>query len=113
MAKELPYFKFEPSEWKFSIVQKLSKESKLTFIDLLCSYWHRNCEMPVKIAKVEFDEKIISELIEYNVVKLKDDNIVINFLDRQFLEILEKSNKNSEAGRASAIAKQKKKLSKS
>jgi hypothetical protein len=34
MAKELPYFKFEPSEWDNGIIQMCSRESKGLFIDI-------------------------------------------------------------------------------
>ena len=36
MAKELPYFKFEPNAWENGNIQMLSREDKGLFIDI-CS----------------------------------------------------------------------------
>ena len=39
MAKELPYFKFEPSEWLEGEIQICSDESISCFINLCSAYW--------------------------------------------------------------------------
>ena len=41
MAKELPYFKFETSEWENGTIQMCSRETKGLFIDLCSMYWAR------------------------------------------------------------------------
>ena len=49
MAKELPYFKFEPSQWENGNVQMCSKEDKGLFIDLCAIYWSRLGDVPEKL----------------------------------------------------------------
>ena len=49
MAKELPYFKFEPSEWDNGIIQMCSRESKGLFIDICAMYWSRLGNLPYKL----------------------------------------------------------------
>ena len=49
MAKELPYFKFEPSEWDNGNVQMLSNSDKVLFIDICCMYWLRLGDLPEKL----------------------------------------------------------------
>ena len=45
MAKELPFFKFEPNEWSEGNIQICSKLSKGLFIDICATYWSRKGEL--------------------------------------------------------------------
>jgi hypothetical protein len=50
MAKELPYFKFEPDAWENGNIQMCSKSQKGLFIDLCSIYWARLGELPYALA---------------------------------------------------------------
>ena len=102
MAKELPFFMFEPSEWMFGRIQRQPDEIKAMFIDLICKYWHKRCEMLFRDARLDFGDGI-DNLVDSEIVTVDDEGYVrINFLDEQMEQIGEKSKKNSLAGRRSA-----------
>jgi hypothetical protein len=98
MAKELPYFKFEPNQWENGNIQMLSREDKGLFIDLCSMYWSRLGDVPLKLAvqklcggnAIAFDS-LIKELI-FEVI---DDCICINFLNEQLAEFENTSKQNS------------------
>jgi len=50
MAKELPYFKFEPSEWDNGNIQMCCLNTRAIFIDLCCIYWTRVGDLPYALA---------------------------------------------------------------
>ena len=50
MAKELPYFKFEPSLWDTGNIQLCAREDKGLFVDLCSIYWQRLGDLPLKLA---------------------------------------------------------------
>ena len=72
------------------------------FIDLICKYWHKRCEMLFRDARLDFGDGI-DNLVDSEIVTVDDEGYVrINFLDEQMEQIGEKSKKNSLAGRRSA-----------
>ena len=103
MAKENPWFKFEPAEWMFGRIQRQTPEVKAVFIDLICMYWHKQCNMSVEDAELDFGSENILTLLSNKIIfEDEKDNIIINFLDSQMDGIKETSNKASKAGLASA-----------
>ena len=67
MAKELPYFKFEPNQWENGNIQMMSREDKGLFIDLCSMYWAAAAaraadsdaardEQSIKLQKIVFEE---------------------------------------------------------
>ncbi|RLI45756.1 hypothetical protein DRO61_10125 [Candidatus Bathyarchaeota archaeon] len=114
MAKENPWFKFEPAEWMFGRIQRQTPELKGVFIDLICKYWHRECEMSVLDAELDFGKENIDVLFSKGIIHNNNDEsyISISFLDEQMDGIKKTSEKNSKSGKASAakrksLAKQK------
>lgn len=114
MAKENPWFKFEPAEWMFGRIQRQTPELKGVFIDLICKYWHRQCEMSVLDAELDFGKENIDVLFSKAIIHNNNDEsyISISFLDEQMDGIKKTSEKNSKSGKASAakrksLAKQK------
>ena len=102
MAKELPYFKFEPSEWQNGNIQMCSFEAQIVFINLCCSYWQRLGELPYAFALQKHCNGInnaLQELIKNDVITIKEDNISIDFLNEQLKERFEKSTKASESAK--------------
>jgi uncharacterized protein YdaU (DUF1376 family) len=103
MAKELPYFKFEPSEWDNGIIQMCSRESKGLFIDICAMYWSRLGNLPYKLVVQKLcngNANALHELMQEQVFSIADEQIVIKFLDNQLSEFGHKSNQASKAAKA-------------
>ena len=101
MAKELPFFKFEPSEWDNGNIQMCSRESKGLFIDLCAIYWNRLGVLPYALALQKHcngDATLMNELQEHQIIGVENDQIIITFLDEQ----LDEFQKTSEKRRKSA-----------
>ena len=102
MAKELPFFKFEPSEWDNGNIQMCSREAKGLFIDICSIYWSRIGDLPYALALHKYcnnDPTLIQELEKNEIIITKDDKIHIQFLDDQleeFKSISEKRRKNAQ-----------------
>jgi hypothetical protein len=89
MAKELPYFRFEPSEWDNGNIQICSRESKGLFIDLCSIYWSRLGELPYALALQKLcngNELALQELKNNDIFGVLNGQIVIDFLDEQLSE---------------------------
>lgn len=96
MAKELPYFQFEPSEWQNGDIQMVSDKAKIAYIEICCTYWQRVSVLPYAFALQKHcngNTELIQELISCNAIKIKEDKICISFLDKQLKTIEEKSDK--------------------
>ena len=103
MAKELPYFKFEPSEWDNGIIQMCSRESKGLFIDICAMYWSRLGNLPYKLVLQKLcngNANALHELMQEQVFSIADEQIVIKFLDNQLSEFGHKSKQASKAAKA-------------
>lgn len=111
MAKELPFFKFEPSEWMFGRIQKRSPQAQSAFINLCCKYWHKLGDVSIKSAELDFGKEEIAELMKYEIVLADGDNIAIKFLDNQLEECMQYSKVQSDNGKKSAEKKKRKKES--
>lgn len=106
MAKELPYFQFEPAQYLTGNIQFCSLEAQGLFINICAIYWQRECGLNLNQVKKKFDRlDLISELIDNEVIKTNIDNIIIEFLDEQFETITKSKSRLSEAGRKGALIK--------
>lgn len=98
MAKELPYFKFEPNAWENGNIQMLSREDKGLFIDLCTMYWSRIGDVPLKLAVNKLcagNASAFDSLINENIFTIIDGCICIDFLNEQLQGFDDKSEKNS------------------
>jgi hypothetical protein len=97
MAKELPYFQFEPAEYLTKDISFCTLSAQGLFINICAYYWQRNCELKKSqfIKRFRNNEAEFNELINEGVIDLNDDDICIKFLDRQRDEAISKSQKNS------------------
>jgi len=98
MAKELPYFKFEPSEWDNGNIQMCCLNTRAIFIDLCCIYWTRVGDLPYALALQKIcggKEDALVELDNRGIIKVEDELISIKFLDDQLSEFSETRAKNS------------------
>jgi hypothetical protein len=112
MAKELPYFKFFCSEWSDGDITLESFESQGLFINICSYYWSNSCKITLTKLKKKFKgfDSLIEELVESGIIKVENDNVLINFLNEQLTEREDSSIKKSLAGKASAEARKLAKL---
>jgi len=103
MSKELPFFKFNATEWITGNISYESFELQGAFISVCAEYWNRNNDLLIDEAKLRLRNALIVDLlIEKNYLKTKKNKIVISFLDKERKEIESKRLKLSESGRFSA-----------
>lgn len=98
MAKELPYFKFEPSLWDTGNIQLCSREDKGLFIDLCSIYWQRLGDLPIKLVVQKLcagNATALNSLIDTEIIKVIDGAICIDFLNEQLSEFYNLSQQNS------------------
>lgn len=111
MAKELPYFQFEPAQYLTGNIQFCSLEAQGLFTNICAIYWQRVCNLTLSQVKKKFDRlDLISELIDNEVLKTNIDNIIIDFLDEQFETITNSKSRLSQAGKKGALIKKQARL---
>ena len=106
MSKELPFFKFYPSEWFEGDITLQNEKTQGLFVLICAWYWKKDCVVDLKfINKRLIDNKAslkqcLNNLIDSEIIKVDDNQrIVINFLDQQYDELSEKRKKLVDAGR--------------
>jgi hypothetical protein len=104
MAKELPYFKFEPNQWENGNIQMLSRDDKGLFIDLCSMYWSRLGDVPLKLAIQKLcagNATALKSLCDEKIIEVIEGNIFIKFLSEQlneFDDISKQNSKNAKEG---------------
>lgn len=102
MAKELPYFKFEPSQWENGSIQVSTFEAQGVFINLCSMYWQRLGDLPYKLAVQKIckgNATAFDSLVTDHIIKVIDGMICIDFLNEQLDEFENNSKTNSENAR--------------
>lgn len=103
MAKELPYFKFYISEWLMGDITLQSQTAQGVFINVCAYYWQRGCDTTLANVKQRLSAHItdVETLVQVGIIKHDSttDKISINFLNEQYLELLDLHQKRSESGR--------------
>jgi hypothetical protein len=96
MAKDLPYFKFFCSEWSDGDITLEDFETQGLFINICAYYWSNECvvEYNKLVKKFKGYDLAISNLLNANIIKVKDSFVSISFLDEQ-LEDREKLSKQN------------------
>jgi hypothetical protein len=108
MSKELPFFKFNATEWITGNISYESFELQGAFISVCAEYWNRNNNLTIDEAKLRLrNATIVDVLIEKNYLKTKKNKIVITFLDKEREEIESKRLKLSESGRKGGLSRAK------
>jgi hypothetical protein len=98
MAKELPYFKFEPNQWENGNIQMFSREDKGLFIDLCSMYWSRLGDVPLKLAIQKLcagNANAFYSLIKEGIFTIEKDFVCIDFLNEQLSGFEDTSKQNS------------------
>lgn len=108
MSKELPFFKFNATEWITGNISYESFEMQGAFISVCAEYWNRNNCLTIEEAKLRLrNSELVEKLIAKNYLKTKKNNLVISFLDTERKEITAKRLKLSESGRKGGLSKAK------
>lgn len=103
MAKELPYFQFEPAEYMAGSIQFCSLEAQGLFINICCLYWQRSCELTIEQINKRFQKpELLNDLINQGIIDVSLDKIEIIFLKRSYKKHQSISKKNSINGKLSA-----------
>lgn len=95
--EKLQWFKFSISEWKMGKIQRCTPEAKSSFMELCCLYWINETKLSIEDAIIECDEENYKNLLSKKVIKEVDGFIKIYFLDEQFENALNKSEKAKDA----------------
>jgi hypothetical protein len=99
MAKELPYFKFEPAEYLTKDISFCSISAQGLFINICCYYWQRQCSLTLEQISRRFNyPNELKELIDEGIIDVSNNTIKIKFLDNQLDDVIKLSNKNSNNG---------------
>ena len=108
MSKELPFFKFNATEWITGNISYESFELQGAFISVCAEYWNRNNCLTIAEAKLRLrNSDLIDKLIEKKYLKTKKEKLVISFLDNEREEISAKRLKLSESGRKGGLSRAK------
>lgn len=96
MAKELPYFQFEPAEYLTKDISFCTLSAQGLFINICSYYWQRKCDL----SKIQFLKRFnykeeFDELLNEGIIDLEEDKIIIKFLDNQYFNATSKSSVNS------------------
>ncbi len=96
MAKELPYFQFEPAEYLTKDVSFCSLAAQGLFINICSYYWQRNCELTKEqvLRRLNYTAEL-EELISEGIIDCIEGVVVIKFLDNQRDNATKESTKNS------------------
>lgn len=112
MAKELPYFKFEPNQWENGNIQICSREEKGLFMDLCAMYWSRLGDVPFKLAIQKLcdgNATAFDSLCKEGIISIVENNICIDFLNEQLQEFEDISQINSKNAKEGWVKRRKNK----
>ena len=109
MAKELPYFQFEPAEYLTKDVSFCSLSAQGLFSNICSYYWQRQCNL----TQAQFLKRLnhpveFNELLEQGVIDLDEDCIRIKFLDIQYYNATNFSKEQSRKGKLGGRPKKEK-----
>lgn len=107
MAKELPYFKFEPAEWLAGRIAMESFNYQGAFINLCCVYWQKLGDIKIEDARLRLGDDVYEYLLRRKYLSEDNDSVKIIWLDSQLKERQAISRVRSELGKRGAKAKQK------
>lgn len=111
MSKELPFFKFNSTQWLTGNISYETFHIQGVFIKVCAEYWNRDNKLTVDEAKLRTKDAVsVDYLIEKNYFKVKKEKIIILFLDEERKEIEDKRLKLSESGRKGGLSSAKGRL---
>ena len=105
MAKGLPYFKFDTSEWLSGDIVFEDMALQGLFINLCALYWQKGGDLSIQDIDRRFKDYPNWRTLTERYISLNENNISIKFLDEQFTEREYKSKVNSINGQKGGEAK--------
>jgi len=107
MSKELPYFKFNASEWISGEITLEDLTTQGAFINICAFYWFKSgCLTLTEIKRrLKLKQATIDKLVHANHIKVNGGSIEISFLRQQFDERGHISRRNSENGKKGGAPK--------
>lgn len=113
MAKELPFFKFKPTEWLVGKISYQSLEIQGAFIQCCAIFWKNSGVLTVDQIDWKIGKQNLELLINHDFISIdKDGFLSIEFLQEQLVFFQEISQKRAELGSKGGVAKATKKLAK-
>jgi|TARA_R100000093_G_C1920945_1_gene65625 uncharacterized phage protein (TIGR02220 family) len=106
MAKALPSYQFDPGRHLAGDIQICSLAAQGLYANIKAIYWIKGCELTVEQLEKRFNEQVlVKELIAENIIKIKEDSIVIDFLNVQYQKKMARKKTLSKAGRLGYLKK--------
>lgn len=107
MSKELPFFKFIPSEWLLGEINYMPLATQGAFIQICCHYWNRDCAIGITELFQRLGNTIeshVKTLEEKDIIQVSKTSgkITIKFLDEQKKELSGISEKRTNAAKIGA-----------
>ena len=100
--KELPYFRFTPSEWQNGKISLEDYELQGFFIQVCCYYWISDCSITLAMLskRYRYDKALIEQCIDLGIFEHDKvtDFITISFLNEQFDSLSEARKRRQYAG---------------
>ncbi len=97
--KELPYFKFYPSQWITGNISFLSFKEQGAFMKACCFYWAQDCKLKTQQVKRIIDEDLYNSLLDNGLIKSDGEYIIISWLDEQLEERKKRHEANVKNGK--------------
>ena len=95
--EKLQWFKFSHTDWIMGKIQRCPEITQARFVRLCCLYWNKETNVSVKDAIIEIDKDHFDILVNKDIIKIDDEHIFIDFLDTQYINIIETSKKARES----------------
>ena len=97
--KELPYFKFYPSQWITGNISFLTFEEQGAFMKACSFYWAQECKLKTQQVKRIIPEELYNSLLDNGLIKSDGEFIIISWLDEQLEERQKRHKANVKNGR--------------
>ncbi|MBV5282196.1 MAG: hypothetical protein JZU53_07140 [Paludibacter sp.] len=100
--KELPYFRFTPSEWQNGKISLEDYNLQGFFLQVCCYYWISDCSITLAMLQKRYrhDLELIEQCFSLEIFQHNEDTdfITISFLNEQFDSLSEARKKRQSAG---------------
>lgn len=110
MSKELPFFKFEPTEWIMGKISYQPLEIQGAFIQCCSYFWKKSGVLKIDEIDWRITKKNLAILIENDFLSVKGEFLSIEFLEEQLLTFESIRIKRAENGSKGGVAKATKNL---
>jgi len=112
MAKELPFFKFNPTEWLTGKISYQPLEVQGAFIQCCSLFWKKSGIVKVDEVDWRIGKKNLDVLIECDFISVKEGFLSIEFLEEQLISFESIRTIRAEYGSKGGVAKATKSLAK-